>query len=404
MSKKLTSNNFARMLKDIANSVKNLPRNSVNWGRNMANELVHGMGTKKMIELVVSPLGLVGVFFVFISAVLPLLPGAESLLASFRFMFFFIALAGSWNIIGGYAGEIDFGHVVFFGLGSYTAAISYVNYGINIWVSFFLGGVVAMLFALLIGVPILRLRGAYFAVAMLAVAKVVEQLVSYFADFTGGGAGISTGILLQEFEDIRVTAYYLMLFASVMSFFISHYVSYSRLGLSLRAIKASHEGAAAAGIDVLKSKVQAFMISGFIAGIVGAFNITVLFVVEPAQTFPTSLTVQMIIMTFVGGIAMVFGPVLGAILLSPLNIYLTKLLANVEINIFGLTLDFGSGYIIIYGVFFIGIILYLPKGIMGYLVGKGYVKEEALVEKPILDEDANVEQDEKTREATEVKT
>ncbi len=345
------------------------------------NELIFGMGTKKMIELLASPLGLIGVFFVVISVALPLLPNTGGLLQTFRFIFFFIALGESYNIIGGYGGEVDFGHVVFFGIGGYAAAITYVNYGLNLWLAFLMGGVIAALYGLIIGFPILRLRGAYFAVAMLAIATITQQVISYFSDFTGGGQGISTGKILSEFGDIYIAGYYLMLVASILAFIITHYVSYSRLGLSLRAIKESPEGASSIGINVLYTKLTAFIISAFIAGIVGAFNITILFVVTPDQTFPTALTVQMIIITFIGGGASVFGPVIGAILLSPLDVLLTQMLAGVSISLFGLKLDFSSGYIIIYGLIFILAILYLPKGIMGYFHDKGWVAEESIIDK-----------------------
>lgn len=376
--------NFISMVKEILRnfmkSIIDFPTKFVAIAKSFSNELIYGMGTKKLIKLLGSPVGLLGMLFVLISAILPLLPGSAPLISTFRFIFFFIALGESWNIIGGYGGEIDFGHVVFFGIGGYAAAIAYVNYNVNIWVSFLLAGIVAMIYAAIIGIPILKLRGAYFAVAMLAIAKITERFVSFFSDFTGGGIGIDTGKFIDEFDNARLIAYYLMLGASIMAYFITHYVSYSRLGLSLRAIKNSPEGAASIGINVNRTKLTAFTISAFIAGIVGAINITIAYTVIPSQTFPTSLTVQMIIMTFIGGAGTVYGPVIGAILLSPLNILLTDYLSGLSLSLFGLTLNFGTGYVIVYGIIFIVAILYLPKGIMGYLYEKKWVKEESIVE------------------------
>lgn len=391
--------------------------------KSIFNEIIHGPGTKHLIKVLASPIGLLGTFFLIISIFLGFLNNSQALTLTniLWYVFFYIALAESWNIIGGYAGEIDFGHVLFAGVGMYTEGILITQYHIfnyfqfpefaqipiiNVLLTFvlplvisiFISGLIAVIFALIIGVPVLKLRGSYFAIAMLAFSQTLLILYGidnllWFYD-TNGGNGIYVGSLLHLSPIINPQLYsaiiYLLIIAvSIVAFIISHYVSYTRLGLALRAIKGSPDGASSIGINVLKTKLEAFAISAFIAGLAGGVYILSVFDVTPDVAFNVQTTVQMIIMTLLGGPASVFGPVIGALIIWPIRTLLNNALSTVSLNILGIPVNFSTAYLIIYGLIFVLAVLFLPKGIIGYLEDKGIIPRESLIVDEQLDKFKN---------------
>ena len=343
-------------------------------------EIFKGPGYIKLKAMLLSPVGLLGSFFIFLSMALPFLPNTITIVNLLWYVFYYIIIAQSFNIIGGYGGEIDFGHVVFVGIGTYTVAILYGLHGVNIWLSIILAGFVSALAALILGIPILKLRGAYFAVTMLAVAHTMGIIVSYFSDFTGGGSGIFIGLLLKEVPNLRLYSYFAVILVSILAFFITHYLSHTRLGLSLRAIKESPDGAASIGINVLRTKIIAFMISAFLAGLAGGVFMIRILNIQPLEAFSARVTEEMIIITMLGGPGSVFGPVIGALIVVPLRTTLIRWLTGLTVTVFGLTLKLEVAYLLIYGMIYILAVLFLPKGIMGWLQDKGFVKRESLVE------------------------
>lgn len=370
------------------------------------SEIVYGPGTKHFIKVLLSPIGILGTFFLIISILLGLVPRTSSaysqsqtLINILWFVFFYMSLAESWNIIGGYAGEIDFGHVLFAGMGIYTEAILINEYNAMTWFTFLghnffsdillplvvtiiISGLSAVIIALIIGGPVLKLKGSYFAIAMLAFSQVMLIIFSFvpipFYN-TNGGTGVNVGQLSRIDPNYAMIVYMLIIGVSIVAFIIVHYVSYSRLGLSLRAIKGSPDGASSIGINVLWTKLQAFAISAFIAGIAGAVYVLKIFDVTPDVAFDTNVTVQMIIMTLLGGSASVFGPVIGSLIIWPIRSILSTNLSGISFNFFGFVLNFNVAYLIVYGLIFVLAVLYLPKGIIGFLEDKGVLKRESLV-------------------------
>jgi branched-chain amino acid transport system permease protein len=366
------------------------------------SEIVYGPGTKHLLKVLFSPIGLLGSMFLFIAIMLAFIPNsqAKQLRNILWFVFFYIALAESWNIIGGYAGEVDFGHVLFAAVGMYSMAILINDYnlmsifslfGDNYFTSIllplllgiFISGILATLVSIVIGIPALKLRGSYFAITMLASSQAlliifsVDKGIPFFN--TNGGSGVNVSSLLQIIPDYTVVVYILIIGVSIVAFLIVHYVSYTRLGLSLRAIKGSQDGAASIGINVLWTKLQAFSISAFIAGIAGAVYMLAIYDITPKDAFNVHVTIEMIIITLIGGPASVFGPIIGAIIVWPMRSLLTQFFAGISFDLFGTVLKFDVAYLLIYGLLFIIAVLYLPKGIIGLLEDKGILKRESLI-------------------------
>ena len=404
-----------KSLKNFIAALVKIPSVTRQTLTSFVNEILFGPGTKSLFRVLTSPMGTLGIFFLIISFFLGFVPygtpayyPAQSIINILWFVFFYIALAESWNIIGGYAGEIDFGHVLFAGMGIYTEAILLNEYNALTWFNFmgdnvifsvylpllltiFISGLSAVFVAIIIGIPTLKLKGAYFAIAMLAFSLVMGIIFSFIPiPFynTNLGAGVDVGWLTSPKRGIpnyTQTVYFLIIGVSMVAFIICHYVSYTRLGLSLRAIKGSPDGASSIGINVLRTKLQAFAISGFIAGLAGAVYVIKLFDVTPDVAFNTNVTVQMIIMTLLGGSSNVFGPILGSLIIWPIRSILSTNLSGVNWIIFGFKINFSVAYLVIYGLIFVFAVLYLPKGIMGVLEDKGIIKRETLISKDQLD-------------------
>ena len=239
-------------------------------------------------------------------------------------IFMFVALAQAWNLIGGFAGYASFGQVVFFGVGGYFTAVAISHWHLSFWVALLLSGVVAALFATLIGIPLLRLKGHYFAVATLGVAEGMREVVTNLPDLTGGGAGIT----VPTVGDNATTAYLgndgfylLFLGLAALSVLVTALVARNKFGYALRAINQDEDAAAAMGINTTRMKVLAFALSGFITGLVGASYAFQQVTIFPERLFDVDITVLMIIMVIIGGSGTVLGPLLGAVALQyPLGV------------------------------------------------------------------------------------
>jgi len=271
-----------------------------------------------------------------------------------RFMlqlFMWIALAQSWNLISGLTGYVSFGHIAFFGMGAYTAGILIVKLAWPwLWASL-AGGVGAVVLALVIGWPCLRLKGPYFAIAMLGLNEVLRVAVSYFEGLTGGGSGLSLPALYAS-----VPIYYAMGLVALAVTGLTYVIVTSRFGLRLMTIREDEVAAEAMGIDTFRYKLYAFLLSAVGPGIVGGLAARDQSYIEPISVFPLIMTITMIVMVLFGGKGTIWGPVLGAVLLFTLQemiwarfIYLHQLL---------------------FGAIIITVVLLMPRGILGVLQQK----------------------------------
>jgi branched-chain amino acid transport system permease protein len=268
-----------------------------------------------------------------------------------RFMlqlFMWVALAQSWNLISGLTGYVSFGHVAFFGTGAYVASILIAKSGWH-WIPASLAaGVGAVVLALIIGYPCLRLKGPYFAIAMLGLSEVMRVLVSYFEGLTGGGNGISLPTLYAS-----VQIYYAMGLVACAAIAGAHLIITSRFGLRLMTIREDEVAAEAMGIDTARDKLYAFLISAVAAGVVGGLFARDQGYIEPVAVFPLLITITMIVMTLFGGKGTIWGPVLGAVALFVVEeliwarfLYLHQLL---------------------FGAIIVLVVLAMPRGVLGVL-------------------------------------
>lgn len=268
-----------------------------------------------------------------------------------RFMlqlFMWVALAQSWNLISGLTGYVSFGHVAFFGTGAYAAAILVTTHGWHwVWASV-LGGVAAMILALIIGYPCLRLKGPYFAIAMLGLNEVMRVLVSYFEGLTGGGLGLSLPTLYASRE-----IYYAMGATALAATAVAHFVVTSRLGLRFMTIREDEIAAEAMGINTAGYKLYAFLLSAFFPGVVGGFFARDTGYIEPISVFPLLTTITMIVMALFGGKGTIWGPVLGAVALF---VFQELVWAR-----------FLYLHQVFFGAIIVVVVLLMPKGILGVL-------------------------------------
>jgi branched-chain amino acid transport system permease protein len=268
-----------------------------------------------------------------------------------RFMlqlFMWVALAQSWNLISGLTGYVSFGHVAFFGTGAYAAGILMTTHNWP-WVpASVMGGVAAVLLALVIGYPCLRLKGPYFAIAMLGLNEVMRVLVSYFEGLTGGGLGLSLPTLYASVE-----IYYAMGLAAIAVTAVAHFIITSRFGLRLMTIREDELAAEVMGIDTARYKLTAFLLSAFIPGVVGGLFARDTGYIEPISVFPLLFTITMIVMALFGGKGTIWGPVLGAATLFVLQELVWARFLYLHQVLFG-------GIIIV-------VVLLMPKGVLGVL-------------------------------------
>jgi branched-chain amino acid transport system permease protein len=290
--------------------------------------------------------------------VLALLPQYFLLSSEQRTMagvFMFVALAQGWNLIGGFAGYPSFGNVVFFGLGGYTTAILMAKSGVAFWLALPAAAAVGVAFAVLMGLPVLRLRGHYFAIATLGVAEGVREVVVNLDGLTGGNSGITVpavGAKAVTSYPGNTGFYFYFLALALLATGVVWLVSRSRFGYGLRAIAQDEEAAAAAGINTTRLKVAAFALSGLLTAMAGAMYAFQQVTIYPARLFSVDITVLMVVMAVIGGTGTVIGPVIGAVLLQFLSEWLRTNYTDLHTFIFG-------------GIIIVAVVL-LPMGIVSF--------------------------------------
>jgi branched-chain amino acid transport system permease protein len=254
-------------------------------------------------------------------------------------MFMFGALASATNIIAGYTGYPAFGNVVFFGLGAYTTALAMTKFRTSFWTSLAVGVVICGLYAAVIGFPLLRLRGHYFAIATL------ENV-----GFTGGGMGLSLPVHRGDVQLLNFYFYFVMLGLLLSAVVITSCVIRTRLGYGCRAIRFDEEAAASCGVPTTRYKVTAWMLSAALTGMAGAAYANWVGYIEPAAVFDMSIAVKMFVMMILGGAGTVFGPLLGALLVELVGLVAWTQLLNYHTATLG--------------VIIVAVVIFVPGGLM----------------------------------------
>ncbi|MGA8320535.1 MAG: branched-chain amino acid ABC transporter permease, partial [Xanthobacteraceae bacterium] len=255
-------------------------------------------------------------------------------------LFAFIGVA--WNLMGGYAKQLSLGHAAYFGLGAYTSTILEIKFGISPWIGMFVGGVVAMLASLPIGALCFRLRGPYFAIATIATAQVLMLLFLKFRDFAWGAEGttipnLGSDPLMMQF-DAKAAYYYIALALLVAGLVITHRIERSWMGYYLVAIGEDEDAAEAIGVNVPKIKRDIYLISAFLTALAGTFYIQYIYFIDPNTAFSFNISVEAALVSIVGGIGTLWGPVIGTALLEGtsalLQSWLGSSLAGVQLTVY----------------------------------------------------------------------
>lgn len=296
-----------------------------------------------------------------LTALAPLYLSNDYLLRIAILICMYTSMSVGWNILGGFANQTSLGHAVYFGVGAYTTVILQLQYQLSPWIGILIGVGAAVLVALPIGWSTFRLSGHYFALATLALLQVAHILFTYFGGLTGGSSGQTIPILhnspgMFQFES-QTTYYYISAIIMVGVLIIARFVIRSRLGYQLRAIKGNPEAARLAGVNTMKSKMIALIISAAIVGVVGGFYAQYMQYIDPDSMFSFDLSINMALFAIIGGLSSWWGPILGCLILVPLNQYTSVILT-------GQLAPLGEA---IYGALLVLVILLKPRGLSEWL-------------------------------------
>jgi len=295
---------------------------------------------------------------ILLSLILPLIYPRPFFLHVLIMFFLYSLLSESWNIIGGYAGQISFGHALYFGLAAYVSTFLFVRFGITPWLGLVAAISVASAAGLLAGIPFFRLRGHYFAIGTIGLTEAIAVLVNEW-ELVGGAVGIYIPMLepsIAHFQwKSRIPYYYVVFGFLVISMVIVHRIERSRLGYYLRAIKMNEAAAVSLGINPLKVKEIAMAISCGIAALGGVFYAQYTLYVAPDTVMALQISVDMAVITLVGGAGTLFGPIIGAAILIPLAEILRVYLGKV-----------GTLHIAIFGMIVMFVAIFQPSGIIIY--------------------------------------
>lgn len=262
----------------------------------------------------------------------------------FRGIWMYGAMSLGWNLIGGYAGYASFGNVVFFGLGTYAAA-TLGNHGLtSLPLAIACAVAVAAAFAVVFGLPVLRLRGHYFGIATLGLALATQETIAN-VDFFGGGTGLS--VRQAPYFSLY---YYAMWGVCLVSLLATYALARSKLGYALVAIRENEDAAAVLGIDATRYKIVAWALSGTMSAAAGAVFVYANGFIDPQTAFSTENNIFPIVMTLLGGAGTVAGPVVGALLLTAIDETLWSHLPKVH------TVFFGAVIVLV--------VLFLPRGLL----------------------------------------
>ena len=297
--------------------------------------------------------------FVLASIVLPLFTKARFTQHILIMIILYAVLGEAWNIMGGYVGLVSIGQAAFFGVGSYVSSFLLVRQQLNPWLGFLASGIVTGIFGVLVGLPVSRLRGRYFAIATIALGQTMKVLFENWEK-----VGAATGLMLPlgteglrhfQFHSVKLPYYYIglaMLFA-VIAFM--RYMEANRLGYYFKALRENEDVASAMGVNRTVYKLIAIGISAAITGMCGTFLAQYSLYVEPEYMFNHNISVTIALIAVFGGAGNIAGPILGAAILIPVS-ELTRAWMGAS----------GTGIdLMIYGAFIVLICVYQPQGLMG---------------------------------------
>lgn len=288
-------------------------------------------------------------------------------------IFMYCALCVSWNILGGYTGYLSFGHATFFGLGVYVSALLYKSYSLPLYGTAIVAGLLSLVFAMAIGFPALRIRGAYFCVLTFVMVPAVRTVFFNLVKFSGGAEGIyvkspySTG-----------TYYLIFLSLAILATIMAMVIEKSKFGIGLSSIREDEDAAEVMGVNTTKMKVMAFGLSALFPGIVGGIYPFYKLYINPAIAFTEEMAILIVLFSFFGGMRWWIGPIIGASVLTAvsrvLHIHAGGIIGLLRLEAMFPRISSGILASFIYGLVLILVIVFMPQGILGWLE-KRFVKE-----------------------------
>ena len=265
--------------------------------------------------------------------------------------FMFMAAALAWNWLGGYVGQISFGHSAMIGVGGFVAARAMLSLGLPFWVAWLAGGLIAGSYALLWGHPTLRLRGPYFSIATIGVGEATRLVATYWTGFTGGSSGLS--LPLAEGPS-KFQLYWYGLYLVTAAVTVSYWLRKSRIGLALLAIKEDVEAAGDVGVNAARFQDVVLVLSGTMVGVCGGFYASYQAFIDPLDMFSFDRGISFILMGVIGGLGTILGAASGAIVFVIIQEFLLA--------------SYSQLYLGLYGILLVLIILFEPLGLAGLLI------------------------------------
>lgn len=269
-----------------------------------------------------------------------------------------VALASSLNILLGYTGYVSFGHIVFYGFGGYVGLYLLTEQGWSLWTALLAGGLASGLLAFLLGSAILRLRGAYFALATIGINEAMKAFVNNFELF-GGPTGITLNFSVYKpyggAAQALQTSFYIAAGLALLAILLSHFVRTSKFGLGLLAIRENEDAAEVMGVHAPNAKTWAYVLSAIIPGMIGVLFFFKNGNVEPHDAFPLHASIELLVMVMLGGQGTVLGPILGAFAYQGMRGFLvtSDFFKDIQLSVSGALL--------------LMIVLFIPAGAIGWL-------------------------------------
>ena len=264
-------------------------------------------------------------------------------------VFLWIVLGVAWNLLAGYTGQVSFGHASFFGVGAYTAGIIFKHLGVSPWYGMVAGGLIAVLFAVPMGLLCFRLRGPYFALAMLALAEVLRLIAANWVGFTNGMVGI---LIIPTFKS-KLPYYYLIAALALVSLITVMRIVGSKPGYWFLAIREDQDAAESMGVPTTRYKLLSLCISAFFTGIAGSFYLNYMGFIDPSIVFSLpDISIMVILVAIIGGVGTIWGPALGAFIM----VVLSEIIRS----------TIGGAHLLVMGVIVVAIIIFLPQGVTGW--------------------------------------
>ena len=276
-------------------------------------------------------------------------------------IFMHAVMAQSWNVIAGFSGQISLGHGAFFGIGAYATSFLYVQYGISPWISIFVGMILSGFAAVLIGIPMLRLSGHYFAIATLLIG-ISFQIIFQRWEWVGAASGVwipmtaGDSWFALQFHSSKMPYYYIFLVFFIITFFLVWLLSRSKLGYRLRAVRDDPQAALSLCINVSNYKIIAYVISAMIMAPMGSLFAQYILIIDPDRVFNIEISIIVLLITVLGGIGNVWGPIVGASILIPISEYSRIYLGGTG----------GAVDLILYGLILMLICIFRPDGLISF--------------------------------------